>query len=376
MSATAVSFVINGRADGSIGPETQQRILDAVAKLGYRPNLAAQALRTRRSRTIGFVTDEIAVKAPGGQSISAIHDVARQHGSVVLIVNATREQKVLRRAVDDLLDRQVDAIVFAAVGTKRATVPESLRHVPTVLVNCFSTGDGLPSIVPDEASGGRDATELALTAAVTAGSPSSPAGLDRGRRSERLKGYRAALQDRRHRRRRRRSVLEGNFRADSGLRPDPPAARRGRRRPTAIVCGNDLMALGAYFAVNEHGLRVPDDVSVVGYDDLEDVAAHIQPGAVDDPPAVLRDGPAGGRAPPRRHRRFVAPTDARRPAPPCRAGRSVRRRRPVDLGARRAGELAAGDDGEHDGDADGPGERDPQRRCPGRSRCRARGRRR
>ena len=274
VSATAVSFVVNGRADGAIAPRTQRRILDAVATLGYRPNLAAQSLRTRRSRTIGFVTDEIAVKAPGGQSISAIHDVARQHGSVVLIVNATRQKKVLSAAVDDLLDRQVDAIVLAAVGTKRATVPEALRRIPTVLVNCYSTGDGVPSLIPDEVTGGRDATSLALTeghrriAHVTGGFRSWAT-------HRRLAGYRAALHD---------AgiayddglVLEGNFRADSGYDLTRRLLKR-RRRPTAIVCGNDLMALGVYFAIGEHGLRVPDDVSVVGYDDLEDIASHIQP---------------------------------------------------------------------------------------------------
>jgi LacI family transcriptional regulator len=274
VSATAVSFVINGRADGAISPETQQRVLDAVAKLGYRPNLAAQSLRTRRSRTIGFVTDEIAVKGPGGQSISAIHDVAQQSGSLVLIVNATREQKVLRRAVDDLLDRQVDAIVLAAIGTKRATVPDSLRHVPTVLVNCFSTGDPAPSIIPNEADGGRAAAELVIAAGhreiafITGGARAWAT-------QQRNKGYLAALRAAGIRDDSAR-LLEGNFRADSGHDLTRRLLAR-RRRPTAIVCGNDLMALGAYFAINEHGLRVPDDISVVGYDDLEDLASDIQP---------------------------------------------------------------------------------------------------
>ena len=272
VSATAVSFVINGRADGAISPETQRRVLDAVAALGYRPNLTAQSLRTRRTRTIGFVTDEIAVKAPGGQSISGAHDVARRHGSMMLIVNATRDAWVLRRAIDDLVDRQVDAILFAAVGTRRATLPEVA--LPTVLVNCFSAGDPLPSILPDDAAGGRAAAELVLAAghrrvAYLTGMPGSWA------TRERVKGYRAALRgagtpfdD--------SLVLAGNYRADSGH----ALTRRllaMRRRPTAIVCGNDLMALGAYLALKEAGLRIPEDVSVVGYDDQEDLAADLQP---------------------------------------------------------------------------------------------------
>ena len=71
-------------------------------------------------------------------------------------------------------------------------------------------------------------------------------------------------------------VLPGNFRADSGY----DLARevlRGRRRPTALLCGNDLMAVGAYFAVKEAGMRVPEDVSVVGYADQEDLAGDLRP---------------------------------------------------------------------------------------------------
>jgi LacI family transcriptional regulator len=274
VSATAVSFVINQKANGAISPDTQRRVLDVIEQLGYRPNLTAQSLRTRRTRTIGFVTDEIAVKAPGGQTISAAHDIARKHGSLMLIANATRDARVLRRAIDDLIDRQVDAIVFATVGTRRTTLPETVRHVPTVLVNCFVAGNSLPSFLPDEAAGGRAATELALAhghrhIAFITGLPGAWAA------RERLSGYRSALRD---------AgiayddelVLAGNFRADSGYELTGRLLA-GRTRPTAIVCGNDLMALGAYLALKESGLRIPDDISVVGYDDQEDLAADLRP---------------------------------------------------------------------------------------------------
>jgi LacI family transcriptional regulator len=71
-------------------------------------------------------------------------------------------------------------------------------------------------------------------------------------------------------------ILYGNFRADSGYELTRTIISR-RERPTAILCGNDLMALGAYFAVKEMGMRVPDDVSVMGYDDQEDLAADLSP---------------------------------------------------------------------------------------------------
>jgi len=274
VSPTAVSFVLNGKAAGAISPEIQQRVRDAIEALGYRPNIAAQGLRTRRTRTIGFVTDEIAVKAPGGQAIAGAHGVARRHGSALLIADATRDPRVVRRTIEDLLDRQIDAIVFAVVGTRRASLPDSVRHVPTILVNCFAAGDALPCILPDEFAGGRAATELLINAghrhiAYLAGLPGAWA------TRQRLNGHRAALR-RAHIDAGEAHVSHGNFRADSGyeLTRDVLASRH---RPTAILCGNDLMAVGAYLAITEAGLRIPEDISVVGYDDQEDLAADLRP---------------------------------------------------------------------------------------------------
>jgi LacI family transcriptional regulator len=274
VSPTTVSFVVNGRADGGISPETQRRVLDAIELLGYRPNLAAQGLRTRRTRTIGFVSDEVAVSPPAGRTISGTHDVAKTHGTVLLTVNTTHDPRARRRAFDDLLDRQVDAIVFAVVGTKRVSLPRTLTEVPTVLVNCFVAHDELPCILPDEAAGGRKAAEVVLREGHTRlafliGVPGAWA------TAQRLKGCRAAM--------RRagvvfdeRFVRAGNFKADSGYELTNQLLRE-RDRPTAILCGNDRMALGAYLALKEQGVRVPEDVSVVGYDDQEDLAPEIQP---------------------------------------------------------------------------------------------------
>ena len=274
VSSATVSFVVNGRLDERISAETQQRVLDAVAHLGYRPNRAAQALRTQRTRTIAFVTDEIAVKAPAGQTISGAHDEARTHGNMLLIAYATRAPDVLGAVLDDLLDRQVDAAVYATVGTEVISLPEAARTIGTVLVNSFAADDDLPCIVPDDESGGHAAARLAIDAghrrvAFLAGDVKSWA------TGQRLAGYHRALgeagitPD-------NKLVRHGNYRADSGYDLTGALLRSGER-PTAILCGNDLMALGAYFALKEAGVRIPEDVSIVGYDDQEDLAADLNP---------------------------------------------------------------------------------------------------
>ena len=180
----------------------------------------------------------------------------------------------LRAVIEDLLDRRVDALVYAVAGTRAIEDVDSFGHVPTVLVNCFAPTRRLPCILPAEEAGGRAATELVLASghrrvACLTGFPTSWATI------QRLKGFRAAI---------RQAgvkaadapVLAGNFRSDSGYDLAREVLQRSRP-PTALVCGNDLMAVGAYFAVKEQGLRIPEDVSVVGYDDQEDVSSFLHP---------------------------------------------------------------------------------------------------
>jgi LacI family transcriptional regulator len=273
VSATTVSFVLNENSGQSISTATRQRVLDAVAALDYRPNRMARGLRTRRTATIGFVTDEIAVEPFAGATILGAHEVAWQHGSMLLVVNTTRDRSIVRDVVDDLVDRSVDGIIFAVVGTRRITVPDALKGVPALLVNGYVSNGLLPSVLPDEVAGGRAATELLLQAGHTRiAYLTGQAGLWPTR--ARLRGFRQAISaagldpdD--------QIVRRGDYRTGSGYRLTRDllaACSVGKRPPTAIMCGNDRMAIGVYLALCEAGIRVPQDMSVVGYDDQVDLA--------------------------------------------------------------------------------------------------------
>jgi LacI family transcriptional regulator len=249
-------------------------VLDAVAALDYRPNRTARGLRTRRTATVGLVTDEIAVEPFAGATILGAHEVVWAHGSLLLVMNTTRERRIVREVVDELVDRSVDAIIFAVMGTRRLTVPDALKGVPSLLVNGYTAGDLLPAVLPDEVSGGRTATEMLLAAghrriAYLTGRPEAWA------TRARLRGFRTALdqagvsiED--------QLVLAGNYRLDSGYELTRQLLA-GPELPTAIMCGNDRMAIGAYLALGEAGLRIPQDMSVVGYDDQADLAARVDP---------------------------------------------------------------------------------------------------
>ena len=274
VSATTVSFVLNENSAQKISDETRRRVLDAVAELGYRPNRMARGLRTRRTATIGFVTDEIAVDPFAGATILGAHEVAWAGGNLLLVVNTTRQSRIVSDAVDELLDRRVDAIIFAVVGTRRVVVPEAIKAVPTVLLNGYLAGGLLPSVLPDEVEGAAAATRMLLAAGhrqiayLTGQAALWPT-------RARLRGFRRALGDA-GLDPAEAAVLRGNYRADSGYELTRQLVREGPP-PTAILCGNDRMAIGVYLALHEAGLRVPDDVSVVGYDDQVDLAADISP---------------------------------------------------------------------------------------------------
>ena len=272
VSATTVSLVLSGQ-DNKISPATRQRVLDAVNELGYRPNRAAQGLRSGRTQTLGFITDEIAVQPFSGPTVSGLHDVAWEQHSLLLMVNTTRNPSRIRAAVEDLIDRQVDGLVFAAIGTREISLPDLVRKVPTVLVNAFTSEGELRAILPDEHAGGRAAVEHVLALgheriAHLAGRENAWA------TKARLRGYvdgllAAGLDPADH------PVFSGNYRIDSGYEL-AMRAMAVKPRPTALLCGNDQMATGAYIALARLGLRVPEDVSVVGYDD-EPLAADLRP---------------------------------------------------------------------------------------------------
>ena len=270
-----MSFVLNQTVGQTISEETRLRVLQAVAELDYRPNRAAQGLSQGRSATIGFVSHDADFGEFAASAIKGAHEACIRQGNLLLLVNTGGSNAQAAQLISELLDRHAAALIFAAVGTRSVVVPETAGRVPTVLVNCFVPHDPVPAILPDEVRGGREATQALLDLghrdiAYLTGKPSQWA------TKARLRGFgealRAAGLDPTG-----RTVLPGNYHADSGYELVRRLLRQRRRPPTAIMCGNDRMAVGAIMALLEAGLGVPADVSVMGYDDQFQLAAEIRP---------------------------------------------------------------------------------------------------
>ncbi len=275
VSITTVSLVLNRVASATISDVTRERVEASALKLNYRPNAAAKQLRTRQSNTIGFITDAVASNPNAGDVIRGAQDVAWKHGKVLMIVNTTANPVLAERAAQQMMERQVEGLIYAADHHQPVELPSVFHEVPCVLVDCFTEDPVFPSVVPDEVGGGLVATMALLEAGhrrvgfinLNDGLPAS---------NGRLVGYQRALAQ-------YRIPFDPDLILPGGDDIGLPYNQTRRlmalpEPPTGIFCATDRMAMEAYAALADLGLRVPDHVSVVGFDNQEIVAARLRPG--------------------------------------------------------------------------------------------------
>lgn len=273
VSISTVSYVLND--SGPVAPERRERVLDAVRVLEYSPNASARSLKRRSASAIGLVVPDLtnqffALVAEGVQG------AAIERGVVVVLcapeathLNEAHHAKLLR-------SQRLDGVIYlTGTGTLPTAVLELARSGPVVLVDEQIPGFDLPAVVCDSRRGARAVARHVLDQGhrriTVIGGP-----VAMWTAEQRLAGYREAVAaagldpD-------SVPVLVGDYRQDSGH----ALARRALEvpdaaRPTALVCANDLMAIGALEYCKSAGLRVPQDVSIVGFDDLP-VSALLTP---------------------------------------------------------------------------------------------------
>lgn len=273
VSRTAVSLVLNDRPN-RIPREKQDRIRRIAAELGFRPSLLAVELRTGQSTTVAFVSDEIASGSFGGDMVAGVQDAANAAGRVVLLLNTGTEGDLISQPMMALSDRGVSRVLFATVMTRQVELPDLSWANRVVLLNCLDPEDRYPSILPDDYSGGRAAAahlvELGHSRiAYLGGDPDTIPIRDR------VLGVRNALAENGLSLPSSRSLFTG-WHADGGyaglkqLLSDDPSV-------TGVVCANDRVALGVLDAAKALGLRLPDDLSVVGYDNQLEIAGYSHP---------------------------------------------------------------------------------------------------
>lgn len=278
VSPSSVSLVLNDRSHGRVNVKTAERIRLTAEDMGYIPNQLARGLKTKKTHTIGVLSDQVASVPFAGRMLEGVQSVAWQSGYLAMIIDTTNRSELLEQSSRSLLQRDIDALIIAAEFHRPVQLPPIPPTMPAMVLDGFPMGDAIADgVVPDEAAGAYEATRHLLSAGHRRIAFCNVEGDVYVASALRYSGYEAALRD-------------------GGLTPDPAlhvflsgtattaayepmlALLSRADRPTAVFCFSDQIAFAAYQAAADLGMRVPEDLSVVGFDDQRFIADALRPG--------------------------------------------------------------------------------------------------
>lgn len=275
VSVTTVSRVLNGSL--AVRPQTKEWVLRVVKELGYSPNLLARSLKNRTSHTIGLVVDNIA-NPFFAEMAKGIEDLAGSKGYSLFLCNTDQSFSRGLNHLAVLQKRGVDGIIYASIGLDaEGVLPARIRAlqkdgVATVLVGQQAPGQESNVIRTDDEAGadqaGAHLIGLGHRRIAYVGGPDTFINRLRQKGFERAcREHGLAIDP--------GLMVTSNFRVEGGLTATK-ALLSTPERPTAVFLANDLMAIGAVQAAKEAGLRVPQDLAVVGFDDIS-LASYLDP---------------------------------------------------------------------------------------------------
>lgn len=253
--------------------QTRQRIIKLAEEMGYNPNFVARSLQSNRTFVVGVIVDRMSSPFAAA-TVQGIQDGLREAGYSIAMVNSNRDQNLVIEAIQTFHSRRVDGVVILNSWLHSFNDPIlSMQDRPFVFVNRLYSDTVHNCVAPGDYFG----AQLAVKHLVDLGHRRIAYinGLENWLEAQnRLAGYRDVLTE--------QGLLvdealirPGDWGVDSGYRATQELLALNQP-PTAIFAANDIMALGAIYAIQEAGLRVPDDVALVGYDD-RDFAAWIRP---------------------------------------------------------------------------------------------------
>ncbi|KZN97080.1 MULTISPECIES: catabolite control protein A [Aeribacillus] len=272
VSMATVSRVVNGNPN--VKPTTRKKVLEAIERLGYRPNAVARGLASKKTTTVGVVIPDVS-STFYSELARGIEDIATMYKYNIILSNSDQNKEKELHLLNTLLGKQVDGIVFMSGNITEEHVEEFKRSpVPIVLASTFDENNELPSVNINYEQAAYDAVKFLIDKghkhiAYVSGPMEEPVN-----KVKKLKGYIRALEEA-GLQYDEQFVVEGDYSYESGIEAFDKVLELSPK-PTAIFVGTDEMALGVIHAAQDKGYEIPKDFDVIGFDNTR-LATMVRP---------------------------------------------------------------------------------------------------
>lgn len=282
VSTSTVSHVVNGTR--FVSDEVREKVMRVVAELNYTPSAVARSLKVKVTQTIGLLVT--ATNNPFFAEVMAgVEQYCRQHQYNLIIATTGGDAKRLQQNLQTLMHKQVDGLLLMCGDSRFQAEEELTISVPLVVMDWWFTELNADKILENSELGGYLATKILIEAGhqnigIITGN------LKKSAAQNRLKGYKKALAEA-NIPLNTDWVVESHFDFEGGV-AGMEKLLAASNRPSAVFCCSDTIAVGAYQVIHRQGLRIPQDISVIGYDDIE-LARYLSPplSTVSQPKAEL-----------------------------------------------------------------------------------------
>ena len=277
ISVKTVSRFLSGFE--GISAKTAEKIERAAEELEFYPSAAARTLRGQKTDIVSLIAENLTTTPFSYEIVQGVQSVCEQRGKLLLIGETRESEETFARLTDRFRQQKVEAIIYATFYHKPVEIKQQFKRCPLVLVNCYDTAGKFHSVVPDDEQGCYDLTRFLIEqghrriASITLPTDLVATQL-------RQQGFERAMAD-------SGSDIHPSWIVHpQRLKPSEDMEWLGSvldtlltspSPPTAIMCGNDKMALRVIMQLHSRGLSVPSDISVVGYDDFKVISENIVP---------------------------------------------------------------------------------------------------
>lgn len=271
VSMATVSRVVNNNPN--VKPQTRKKVFEAIERLGYRPNAVARGLASKKTTTVGVVIPDIS-NPMYSEVVRGVEDIANMYHYNMILCNSDKKKEKEIRVINTLLEKQVDGLLFMGGVITDEHIEAFRNSVPIVLCATTDEEKSMPSVDIDHEAAAYDAVKVLIDAGHRNIGMISGNLQDPSNGFARYQGYKRAIEEAGIELR-ESHVRIANYRYESGLETMEYFLKL-EDRPTAMFVATDEMAIGCIHAIQDAGLRVPEDISVISVDNSR-ISSMVRP---------------------------------------------------------------------------------------------------